>query len=152
MAERVSMPREDFRFVHTLRVRYDEIDGQQIVYNAKYLSFCDLAQAEYFRMGLGHHLYDLADANVFDVATVHAELDYYRSFRLDNLIDIGVRCTAIGTTSLTFIFEMWLHDAPDTYFRCTGVYVNYDVRTRSKRAVPAIVREAIARFEGWERV
>lgn len=146
------MARDDFHFVHTLRVRYDEIDGQRIVYNGRYLTYMDIAQAEYFRTGLGLHLYDLADANVFDVATVHAELDYLRSFQLDDLVEIGVRCTAIGTTSLTFAFEMWKAGETDPYFRATAVFVNFDQVHRAKRPVPTIVREAIARLEQWERV
>ena len=146
------MARDDFRFVHTLRVRYDEIDGQQIVYNARYLAYADIAQVEYFRTGIGHHLYDLAEADTFDVATVHAELDYYQSFTLDDLVDIGVRCTAIGTTSLQFTYEMWKQGEDEARFRCSAVYVNFDPVHQTKRPVPSIVRDAIARFEGWERV
>lgn len=146
------MAREDFHFFYTLRVRYDEIDGQRIVYNGRYLTYMDIAQTEYFRDGLHLHLYDLADANIFDVATVHAELDYVRSFHLDDVVEIGVRCTAIGTTSVIFAFEMWKAGDPDASFRATAVFVNFDAANRTKRPVPAIVREAIARLEGWERV
>ncbi len=146
------MARDDFHFIHMLRVRYDEIDGQRIVYNGRYLSYMDIAQTEYFRDGIGLHIYDLADANVFDVATVHVELDYLRSFQLDDVVEIGVRCSAIGTTSLTFIFEMWKQGENDAYFRATGVYINFDPAQRAKRPVPANVRTAIARLEQWERV
>lgn len=145
------MTREDFRFVHTLRVRYDEIDGQRIVYNARYLAYTDFAQTEYFRSGIRMHIFDLADAGTFDVATVHAEQDFHRPFELDDSIDIGVRCTAIGRTSLTFSYEMWKQGEECVRFRCTAVYVNFDPATRAKRAVPDVLRGAIARFEGWER-
>lgn len=146
------MARDEYRFVHTLRVRYDEIDGQQIVYNARYLAYADFAQVEYFRTGLGLHLYDLAEADTFDVATVRAELDYLQSFMLDDVIDIGVRCTAVGTTSLRFTYEMWKQGEDEARFRCNAVYVNFDPVHRAKRPVPHIVRDAIARLEGWERV
>ncbi len=145
------MAREDFRFVHTLRVRYNEIDGQRIVYNARYLDYTDIAQTEYFRSGLQMHLFDLADAGEFDVATVHVEADYYRPFLLDDVVEIGVKCTALGTTSVTFAYEMWKQGEPATYFRCTGVYVNFDPVKRAKRPVPDRLRAAIAHFEGWER-
>jgi acyl-CoA thioester hydrolase len=146
------MAREDFRFVHTLRVRYNEIDGQRIVYNARYLDYTDIAQTEYFRSGIGMHLYDLADANEFDVATVHVEADYERPFLLDDIVEIGVKCTAIGNTSITFAYEMWKQGEADARFRCTAVCVNFDPATRAKRPVPDRLRDAIARFEGWERV
>jgi YbgC/YbaW family acyl-CoA thioester hydrolase len=146
------MAHDEFRFVHTLRVRYDEIDGQQIVYNARYLAYSDFAQVEYFRTGIGLHLFDLAEADTFDVATVHAELDYIQSFRLDDLVEIGVRCTAIGNTSLQFTYEMWKQGENEARFKCNVVYVNFDPVRRTKRPVPTVVRDAIARFEGWERV
>jgi acyl-CoA thioester hydrolase len=145
------MVREDFRFVHTLRVRYNEIDGQRIVYNARYLDYTDIAQTEYFRSGLEMHLFDPADAGEFDVATVHVEADYYQSFVLDDVIEIGVKCTAIGTTSVTFVYEMWKQGETDARFRCTAVCVNFDPVRRAKRPVPDRLRAAIARFEGWER-
>lgn len=145
------MARQDFRFIHTLRVRYEEIDGQRIVYNARYLSYADIAQTEYFRDGLRLHLYDLADAGEFDVSTVHVEQDFYRPFLLDDVIDIGVTCTQIGTTSLTFRYEMWRHGEDATHFRATVVNVNYDAASRAKRPVTDRVRAAIAAFEGWER-
>jgi acyl-CoA thioester hydrolase len=145
------MAREEFRFVHTLRVRYNEIDGQRIVYNARYLDFTDIAQTEYFRSAIQMHLFDLADAGEFDVATVHVEADYYRPFVLDDIVEIGVRCTAIGTTSITFVYEMWKQCEQEARFRCTAVYVNFDQGQRAKRPVPNRLRATIARFEGWER-
>ncbi len=41
--------RADFRFFHPFRVRYSEIDGQRVVYNAHYLTFFDTAIFEYYR-------------------------------------------------------------------------------------------------------
>lgn len=152
MVEREQMARSDFRYIFTHRVRYDEIDGQQIVYNGKYLSYIDNAFIDYFRDALALPMRELANSGVFDNATVHAELDYYHSFGYDDLIEIGVRCEKIGTTSLTFAFEMWKHGEDEPYFRATIVYVSYDAAKQVKRPVASIVREAIARYEGWQRV
>src|SRR5215470_1730711 len=41
--------KSDFRFHHTLRVRFGETDLQSIVFNANYLLYCDVAWTEYFR-------------------------------------------------------------------------------------------------------
>mgnify|MGYP001822445374 FL=1 len=43
------MARRDFSFSHRFRVRYSEIDGQGIVFNAHYLTYFDTAITEYFR-------------------------------------------------------------------------------------------------------
>jgi len=37
------MAREDFSFVHTLRVRWSEVDMQGIVFNGNYLNYFDVA-------------------------------------------------------------------------------------------------------------
>jgi len=41
--------KKEFNFLHTLRVRYAEIDGQSIVFNAHYLTYISVAILEYFR-------------------------------------------------------------------------------------------------------
>jgi acyl-CoA thioester hydrolase len=62
------MHAEGYPFVHTLRVRYAEIDGQKIVYNAHYLTYLDLAFTEYFRaIGI-----QFVEASAFDTALVKA--------------------------------------------------------------------------------
>jgi acyl-CoA thioester hydrolase len=43
------MAREDFSFVHTLRVRWSEVDMQGIVFNGNYLNYFDVAFTEYWR-------------------------------------------------------------------------------------------------------
>ncbi len=39
----------DYYFSHPIRVRYSEIDGQKIVFNAHYSTYIDVAVTEYFR-------------------------------------------------------------------------------------------------------
>ena len=41
------MNRTEFRFLDRLRVRWSEIDAQQIVFNAHYLTYFDTAVAGY---------------------------------------------------------------------------------------------------------
>ena len=43
------MQRSDFRFFERLRVRWAEIDAQQIVFNGHYLMYFDTAVAGYWR-------------------------------------------------------------------------------------------------------
>ncbi|MYF85908.1 MAG: acyl-CoA thioesterase, partial [Rhodospirillaceae bacterium] len=45
--------RADFRFHHPLRVRYAEVDGQGVAYNAHYLTWYDVGITEYLR-AIGH--------------------------------------------------------------------------------------------------
>ena len=43
------MSRSEFKFSFPFRVRYSEVDGQKIVFNAHYLTYFDTAITEYFR-------------------------------------------------------------------------------------------------------
>ena len=43
------MARADFRFSHTLRVRWAEVDKQDIVFNGHYLTYFDVGVTEYYR-------------------------------------------------------------------------------------------------------
>ena len=56
------MSREQFWFFHPFRVRYSEIDGQGVVFNAHYLTYFDTTITEYFR-ALGYDQYADAKAD-----------------------------------------------------------------------------------------
>ena len=43
------MKKTDFKFLHTFRVRYAEVDAQGIVFNAHYLTYFDCVITEYYR-------------------------------------------------------------------------------------------------------
>ena len=134
------MPRADFAFFHRIRVRYSEIDGQAVVFNARYLDYADLGIVEYFRW-LGIPVVPGPDTPEFHAA--HAEVDYEKPIRLDEEIDIGVRTEKIGRTSLTLVLEMHGHDADDLRARAQLVYVHVDLRSGAPAPLPA---EVIARI------
>jgi acyl-CoA thioester hydrolase len=131
-----------FPFVHTLRVRYSEIDGQKIVYNAHYLTYLDLAITEYFRnIGIA-----FVEAKEFDIALVKATLEYKRPARLDDWLDIHVSVPRLGNSSFTGRFRISPHDRPgadDAHLEAENVYVSVTEEGRS-RPIPGWVRERIA--------
>ena len=140
------MPASGFPFVHTLRVRYSEIDGQKIVYNAHYLTYLDLAFTEYFRnIGIA-----FVDASAFDTALVKATLEFKRPARLDDLLDIHVSMPRLGNTSFTGQYRISPHgndQADDAYLEAEIVYVSVTEEGRPA-PIPGWVRERIAAVEG----
>ncbi len=143
------MHADGFRFTHTLRVRYAEIDGQKIVYNAHYLTYLDVAFTEYCRaIGIA-----FVDASAFDTALVKATLEYRRPARLDDLLDIHVSITRLGNTSFTGRFLISPHDQPTieaAHMEAEIVYVSVSPEGRPV-PIPAWVRERIAAQEGTPR-
>ena len=61
-----------------MRVRYNEIDAQALVYFAQHLTYYDNAITEFFRW-LPFDLFGYARASGFDFNIVHAEIDFTRS-------------------------------------------------------------------------
>jgi acyl-CoA thioester hydrolase len=137
------MARGDFKFSQRKRVRYAEIDAQAVVFNSRYLEYFDIGITEYWR-AVG--MVDEGQGNAeFHVA--RAEVDYKVPILLDEEIDICVRCSRIGRSSMTFLFE--LHGAGNDDLRATGVEISVhvsEVRGPSSPVPDAVV----ALFEGYE--
>lgn len=93
--------RGDFRVQESVRVRFNEIDGQNIVFNGNYLIYADIGMTEYFR-ALGNiqpgpyfHQYGT------DIREQHCEIEYRGYARLDDQILIASRVAAFGRTHFT---------------------------------------------------
>ena len=93
--------RQDFRLVHRLRVRWAEVDLQRIVFNPHYLMYIDTAFTEYWRaLAMPYEL--IPELLGGDLYVKKSTLQYHASARLDDLLDIGVKCERIGNSSLLF--------------------------------------------------
>ena len=140
------MPKEEFKFNIRLRVRWGECDAQGIVFNAQYMNYIEVAQAEYFRnMGMPHYSEKVRER--FDLATVLATLEYRAPVRVDDLLDIYTRVSKIGNSSVTFKTEMYLPDSDAPCNRAEVIYANFDADTGIPRRVPDDIRELVRSFE-----
>ena len=140
------MSKKDFPFRFTMRVRWSECDAQGIVYNACYITYIDIVQAEYFR-NLGIRLYDEKLRSYFDTATVKATLEYKAPARVDDVLELYTRVSRIGSKSLTMETEMYREGSDELLNRAEMVYVGYDSSTGTSRVVPDDMRKLIGHFE-----
>lgn len=139
------MARNDFRFHVTKRVRYAEIDAQAVVFNSRYLEYFDIGITEYWRAAGVYDRWQLRESPEFHVA--RAEVDYKAPILLDEQIDVCVRCSRIGTSSMTFLFE--LHGAGQDDLRATGLEVS--VHVAAVQGAPAPVPDdLVALIEAFE--
>ncbi len=138
--------RDQFPFVHRLRVRWAEVDAQQVVFNGHYLSYLDVAISEYWR-ATGLPYPDAWAALGGDIYARGHRLAYHAPARLDDWLDVGVRTARIGNSSITVEWALW----NDHRLVTTGeaVYVHVDRTTGRPAPVPASAREQIgAQAEG----
>jgi acyl-CoA thioester hydrolase len=134
------MTRDRFFFFHPFRVRYSEIDGQGVLFNAHYLTYYDTAITEYFR-ALGYDQYADAKASGVDFHVVKALVEYKAPIRFDWELDVGVRVGRIGNSSLTF--ELAIFRKGEDAVLATGevVWVNTDQTTHRPAPIPVATRQ-----------
>ena len=141
------MAKSDFKFAWPFRVRYAEVDGQRIVFNAHYLTYFDTAITEYFR-ALPYDYMGQVDRTGEDYHTVRTLVEYQQPIEFDEDIEVHVRTARMGLTSLTFLLEIHPKDTEDQ--RATGevVWVNADQTTHRSTPLPDELVEKISTFEG----
>jgi acyl-CoA thioester hydrolase len=136
--------RDEFRFRHRLRVRWAEVDKQDIVFNGHYLTYFDVAITEYWRT-LGVPYPAITERWGSDLFVVKAGLEYHAPARYDDELEVGVRTARIGNTSMRF--EIGIFRGDEHLIAGELVYVNADPVTRRSKAVPPELRTLIERFE-----
>jgi len=140
------MSREQFWFFHPFRVRYSEIDGQGVVFNAHYLTYFDTTITEYFR-ALGYDQYADAKQTGEDYHVVKSMIEYKAPVRFDQELDVGARVARIGNTSLTFELAIFLKGGADALVTGEIVWVNTNQQTHRPVPVSKEIRERIAARE-----
>ena len=141
------MNRSDFRFLERLRVRWVEVDLQKVVFNGHYLTYFDIAMAGYWRATALPYAQTMAHL-AGDLFVRKATVEYHGSARYDDLLDIGLRCSRIGISSLCFDTAVFLQDR----LLASGelVYVFTEAHAPAPQPVPQALRDALLGFEAGE--
>ena len=140
------MAKSDFRFMTKIRVRWMECDGQGIVYNGAYLDYLEIGQAEYYR-NLGFAIYIIPQSGYFDFVVVKSTQEFKAPAKVDEIIEVYVRVSNIGNTSLTLNLEIYAEGNDRLLTSIETVYVGYDTATESTRPVPDAIRGLVTHFE-----
>lgn len=137
-------PRKDFRFLDRQRVRWAEVDMQKIVFNGHYLTYFDTAVAGYWR-ALALPYAATMEYLGGDLFVRKATLEYEGSAHYDDVLDVGVRCARIGTSSMAFAAAVFRGE--ELLVQGELVYVFADPATQTSRPVPQELREVLQSFE-----
>ena len=141
------MTKSDFAFAWPFRVRYSEVDGQMVVFNAHYLTYFDTAITEYFR-ALPYDYRGQVMRTGEDFHTVRTLVEYQKPISFDEKIEVYVRTSRLGRSSLTFLLE--IHPQGRDDLRATGevVWVNTDQATYKSAAISSELVDRIVELEG----
>lgn len=136
--------RNDFRFFYPLRVRWSEVDPQNIVFNGNYLTYADVAITEYFRdLGLKYPSDLSRDGGDFFVKK--ALLEYHAPACFDDLLEVGMRVARFGRSSMSFAMGIWRTDELLTSGEV--VYVHANNQTRRSSPLPQWLKDMLVAYE-----
>jgi acyl-CoA thioester hydrolase len=125
-------------FVNRVRVRYAEIDGQGVVFNAHWMTYFDDSCTRFMEsLGFGPGFW----IKEFDVMLVRAELEWSGPAYFDEWIDIAVRPVRLGTKSFDLQYTATVGARP----ACTATitYVSVKPGANTSMEIPDPVRAAL---------
>jgi len=145
------MAKADFWFHHRFRVRYSEVDAQAIVFFGNYMIYFDSAHAEYLR-ALSFDYKGSVERHNTDFHIVRVETDYHSPARFDDEIEVYVRTSYIGRSSMRVRFEVYPVGAETLLTSAQFVVVNADQATMkstpwSEELVQMIIKQEIRPVE-----
>jgi acyl-CoA thioester hydrolase len=136
-------PRPPFKFAARTRVGFSDTDAQGIVYYGRYMPYFDLAKVEY------HRALDMLrtgpDAEQFVMRAMTTE--YLAPARFDDEIEIDIRISRVGTSSVTYEFAAYLR-GDVLAVTASQTVVLIDLAKHEPCRVPDWWREKIRAFEG----
>jgi acyl-CoA thioester hydrolase len=147
MSEANAPRRGDFWFFWPARVRYSEIDAQGVVFNGNYLAYFDTAITEYiralpYRYGLGG---DKAAGTDFHI--VKATVEYKAPIRFDDDIEVGVRTSRLGRTSIVYRLAIFPKGGEAVLSTGEVIWVNTDVKAMKSAPLPEALVAAVKKRE-----
>ncbi len=134
-----------FKFSAQTRVAFSDTDAQGIVYYGRYLPYFDLARVEYHRnLGLlGMDIGEEGQEFVMRAGTI----EYLAPAVFDDLIEVYVRMSRIGRTSVTFELAAYRERDDLLLVTATQTLVLVDLDERKAVPIPDTYKEAIRAFE-----
>jgi acyl-CoA thioester hydrolase len=133
--------RPPFKFSATTRVGFSDTDAQGIVYYGRYMPYFDLARVEYHR-SLG--LMSVEGRGEFVMRAMAVE--YHAPARFDDQIEVDVRVSRIGRTSITYEFAASI-EGETLAVTASQTLVLVDLPERRPCEIPESFRAPIAEFE-----
>ncbi len=126
-------------FSHPLRVRYAECDPQQIVFNANYFAYFDIAMTELWRAAAGS--YGAMLERGIDMVVAEASARFFGAARFDDELALEVLITRLGTTACTTRHRVLRGE--ETLVEGEMRHVFVDRESLEKTPIPDWLREAL---------
>ncbi len=129
-------------FVVRERIRWSDCDPLGIVFYGAYLRFFEIAEFEFLRsVGLPYNVLRVDHGVWLPRKAFGAE--FHHPAVMDEEIDISISVMRVGTTSITFQFEVTRASDGEPRASASSTVVCVDKSTYSKQPVPAWLRQKL---------
>lgn len=120
-----------------IRIRYHEVDLQNVVFNAHYLTFCDVASARWMEEAIGW----TGTGDDVDWMLVKAVVEWQGSATYGDVLDVDCGIGRWGRTSFDIAYRGTVGDRP--VFGATITYVTVQPGSKTPVPVPERMRTAL---------
>ncbi len=121
------------KFIWPVRIYYEDTDAGGVVYHSNYLNFFERARTEMLRaMGVEQNELKANAGIVFVVRSM--QVDYLRSARFNELIQVSAEVVLVKKTSLTF--EQLTTRGDDVLCKSIARIACLDANTLRPKAIP----------------
>lgn len=120
-----------------IKVRYQEVDLQNVVFNAHYLGWCDIASAAWMSKAIGW----TGVGDDIDWMLVKAQIEWQGSATYGDTVDVDCGIARWGTSSFDIAYAGSVADG--SVFTALISYVCVVPGTKDATAVPDRMRDAL---------
>ncbi len=117
----MSTPAAEPPFRYYLRVRYQECDTQQVVFNCRYSDYADLAVTQFLIAAMPNRtLYD----GSFEIQVKKQTIEWNAPARFNDVVEVSTWVSNFGKSSFNVRFEMRIAGQPEVIAVSDTVYVH----------------------------
>ena len=122
---------------YQIRMCFQDVDGEGIVYHSRYLNYAERARTEWMhQMGISNQ--EIMDGGVAMVLR-RVEMDFIAPAKLDDVLDIDVRVAESKNASTMIEQTVSVAGQPKVNLKMQLVYV--DTKTLRPTRIPAILKQ-----------
>ena len=126
--------KEKKTYISKLKIRYSEVDRQNVVYNSHYLTYYDISLSEMLDSLFDQEEYIKETNNEFH--TVAAQLNFKNPARLNDEISIYTAIKKIGNSSITFAQEIYRDGSDELINEAEIIWVNTNQDEMKPASIP----------------
>ncbi len=136
--------KEKKTYISKLKIRYSEVDRQNIVYNSHYLTYYDISLSEMLDSLFDQEEYIEKTNNEFH--TVAAQLNFKNPARLNDEISIYTAIKKIGNSSITFTQEIYRDGSDELINEAEIIWVNTNQDEMKPASIPKDLKNKFGKY------